>query len=143
MVTRTFSPPANRNRVVLSRSCRRPYSFFFSFLLAFTWSHWQSTSQEKPCCPLQVLPVAIQLRTQRGLLLLLLLFLLAGVHVVTLAVQQPRESVLSSPGPAGGRTASYAAVPRPLAKMPLSAHIIMSPLANRVNSWFRMSYIYS
>ena len=27
--------------------------------------------------------------------------------MVTLAVQPPRETVLSSPGPAGGRTASY------------------------------------
>ena len=32
------------------------------FLLSFTWSHWQSSSQEKPSCPLQVLPAAVQLR---------------------------------------------------------------------------------
>ena len=31
-------------------------------------SHWQSSSQdESRCCPLQVLPAAVQLRTQRGL----------------------------------------------------------------------------
>ena len=29
-------------------------------------SHWQPSSQDELCCPLQVLPAAVQLRTQRG-----------------------------------------------------------------------------
>ena len=49
------------------------------------------------------------------------LLLLIVVHVVTLAVQQPKQTVLSSPGPAGGRTASYAAGSL-LANTRLSAH---------------------
>ena len=39
--------------------------FFFFFFLSFTLSHWQTSSQDGSCCPLQVLSAAVQLRAQR------------------------------------------------------------------------------